>query len=153
MIATRDARAIVHLIVERAVVEPVEQPPHRLLGIGEDVAHVGGDDLRRRNRARSSASTSAPRAQAASCAFRSDMLRSMLRAGHAPGAEQRADLGFAEMALVDQQRIVDQHAFLVDRAAVGRHRARRDPADVGMVAARRDESATARAHRRRRPAR
>ena len=67
------------------------------------------------------------------------MLRSGLRAGHAPDAEQRAHLGLAEMALVDQQLIVDQHAFVVDRAAVGRHRSRRDPADVGMVAARRDE--------------
>jgi hypothetical protein len=38
-------RAIVHLIIERAVVEPVEQPPHRLLGVGEHVVHVGRDDL------------------------------------------------------------------------------------------------------------
>ena len=43
------------------------------------------------------------------------------------------------MALVDEQHIVDQHAFLVDAAAVGRHRSWRDPADVGMMTARRDE--------------
>ena len=43
------------------------------------------------------------------------------------------------MALVDEQDIVDQHAFLVDAAAVGRHRSRRDPADIGMMPARRDE--------------
>ena len=67
------------------------------------------------------------------------MLRSGLRAGQRARGEQRAHLGLAEMALVDQQLIVDQHAFFVDRAAVGRHRSRRDPADVGMVPARGDE--------------
>ena len=40
------------------------------------------------------------------------MLRSGLRAGHSPDAEQRAHLGLAEMAFVDEQLIVDQHAFL-----------------------------------------
>jgi hypothetical protein len=39
------------------------------------------------------------------------------------------------MAFVDQQQIVDQHPFVVDRLAVGRHRSGRDPADVGVVAA------------------
>ena len=134
----RHTRAIVHLIVERAIVEPVEQSPHRLLGIGEDVPHVGGDDF--------GAVVASGRGE-------------HLRAAHAGGelglqvgdvavdvprrpsarSEQRADLAFEEAALIDEQRIVDQHAFLVDRAAVGRHRSGRDPADVGMVPARRDE--------------
>ena len=67
------------------------------------------------------------------------MLRSGLRAGMRAAGQQRAHFRLAEVALVDQQCIVDQHAFLVDRPAVGRHRSGRDPADVGMVAARRDE--------------
>ena len=50
-----------------------------------------------------------------------------------------AHFRLAEMAFVDQQLIVDQHALLLDRPAVGRHRSGRDPADIGMMAARRDE--------------
>ncbi len=53
--------------------------------------------------------------------------------------EQVADFGLAEMTLVDHQLIVDQHAFLVDRAAVGRHRSGSDPTDVGMMASRGDK--------------
>ena len=53
-----------------------------------------------------------------------------------PGREQRLERLGLEPPLVDQQKIVDQHAFLVDRGAVGRHRARRDAADVGVMAAR-----------------
>ena len=56
-----------------------------------------------------------------------------------PFAEQRPHLRLAEAAGIDEQDIVDQHALLVDRAAVRRHRSRRDPADIGMMAARRDE--------------
>ena len=55
------------------------------------------------------------------------------------GGEQRLELVRQKATLVDQQEIVDQHAFLLDRGAVGRHRARRDAADVGVMAARRGE--------------
>ena len=67
------------------------------------------------------------------------MLRSGLRAGCGPLASSARISASRKTALVDQQDIVDQHAFVVDRAAVGRHRSGRDPADVGMVPARRDE--------------
>ena len=67
------------------------------------------------------------------------MLRSGLRAGQSPEPSRSRISRLAEAAGIDQQDIVDQHAFLVDDAAVGRHRSRRDPADIGMVAARRDK--------------
>jgi hypothetical protein len=76
-----------------------------------------------------------------------------MRAGQRPAAQQGAHLRLAEAALVDQQDVVDQHAFLADGAAVGRHRSGRDPADIGMVPARRDEGGRIAPVPRRRPAR
>ena len=55
-----------------------------------------------------------------------------------PEREQREHLRLAEAAALDQQEIVDQHAFLFDGAADRRHRARRDAADIGVMAARGD---------------
>ena len=65
----------------------------------------------------------------------------LIRVARGPGAgrEQRAQLVLAELPIVEQQEVVDQHAFLVDRAGGRRHRARRDAADVGVVGARGDE--------------
>ena len=40
-----DMRLIIHFIVELAILEAIEEAPHQLFGIGEDVAHVGGDRL------------------------------------------------------------------------------------------------------------
>ena len=54
------------------------------------------------------------------------------------GAEQNTCFCFSEAPLVHQKEIVDQHAFLLDGVAEGRHGARRHPADIGMVPARRD---------------
>ena len=131
-------RAIVHLIVELAIVEPAEQPPHRFLGIGEDVAHVGRDDFGPivarglRQHFRAARAGGELRLQVR------DVAVGIARRPFARG-EQRAHLRLAEMTLVDQQYIVDQHAFLGRCSAVGRHRSRRDPADVGVVAARGDE--------------
>ncbi len=45
----------------------------------------------------------------------------------------------AKGAFIHHQQIVDQHAFIGDGAAVGRHGTGRDPADIGMVAAGSDE--------------
>ena len=133
-----DGRSIVHRIIERAVVQSVDQPPHRFLGVGEDVAHVGGDDVgadvaRRFDQSLGAANAGGKlRAQVRQIAI--DIAR-RIRAR----CQQGADFRLAETALVDQQCIVDQDAFILDRAAVGRHRSRRDPADIGMVSARRDK--------------
>ena len=110
--ADADLGAIVHRVAEVAVAQPPDQPPHRFLGIGLDVGHVGVDHL------------------AAIFAGHPPHLRRAARAGGdlglevgdvavglarrpGPGGEQGAHLGLEEAALVDQQYIVDQHAFLV----------------------------------------
>ena len=41
-----DGRAIVHLIIECAVVEPLEQPSDRFLSVGKHMTQVGLDDSR-----------------------------------------------------------------------------------------------------------
>ena len=53
-------------------------------------------------------------------------------------AEERDGFFLAQAPLLDQQEVVDQHALLFHRLAVGRHRAGGDAADVGVVAARAD---------------
>jgi hypothetical protein len=134
----RYAGAIVHLVGEGAVLQPADQPPDGLLGIGHDVAHVGVDRL------------------AAIFAGDSSKLGGAARAGGDLGldigdvavgisgrpvarSEQGAKLGFEEAALVHEKLVVEKNALLEDRLAVGRHRSRRDPADIGMVTARGDE--------------
>ena len=84
------------------------------------------------------ASSSAPLAQAATCARRSARFWSTLRDGYLPDREDRAHLRLEEPPLGDELHVVEQHALLVDVRRIGRHRARRDAADVGVVAARRD---------------
>ena len=49
--------------------------------------------------------------------------------------QQRAQLGLAEAAALDELEVVDQHALFLDGRAVRRHGARGDAADVGVVAA------------------
>ena len=131
-------RAVVHLIVEFAVVELAEQAADRLLGVGEDVAHVGGNDVRpviarRLHEAFRPARTGGE--------LRLEVRDVAIRIARRPlaRAEQRTHLRLAKTLLVDQQFIVDQHAFLIDADAVGRHRSRRDSADVGVMPACRDE--------------
>ena len=91
----------------------------------------------------SRSSSTTPRAFAASCALRSATFWSGLRAGNRPRASSRAHLGLEQLAAGDDPHAVEQHAFLVDRAARRRHRARRAAADVGVVRAARDEVAEA----------
>ena len=52
--------------------------------------------------------------------------------------EERDRLLLAQSPFFDQQEVVDQHAFLFDHLAVGRHRTGGDAADVGVVPARTD---------------
>ncbi len=49
--------------------------------------------------------------------------------------EQLGHFLFQESALLHQQHVVDEHAFLVDVPAVGRHGAGSDAAHVGVVTA------------------
>jgi hypothetical protein len=51
-----------------------------------------------------------------------------------PG-QQRAEFRFAEMSTVHQQKVVDDDAFLFQRARHRGRRARRDPADIRVVPA------------------
>ena len=107
----RDPGAIVHLIGEFAVVEPVEQPPHRLLGIGEDMVHVGGDHL-----GAIIARGLGQRLGAADAGGELGAQVGDVAVGIARRMRRRrpagAHLRLAEMAFVDQQLIVDQHALV-----------------------------------------
>ena len=58
--------------------------------------------------------------------------------GIGSAGEQRQHLGFTQHAVLDQQKVVDQHALLLDTGGKRRHRAGRDAAHIGMVAARAD---------------
>ena len=75
-----------------------------------------------------------------------------LRAGYFAPASSARNSGFAERAAVDQQEIVDDDAFFLQRARVGRRRAGRDAADIGVMAAVADEEQDRPARRRRTPA-
>src|SRR3546814_5652389 len=59
--------------------------------------------------------------------------------GPVAGGEVGVDFRVAEMAVVDEEEIVEQDAFVVDALAVGGHRAGGDTAEVGVVAAHGDE--------------
>ena len=131
-------RSIVHLIVELAVVQSPEQAPHRLLGVREDVVHVRREDfgaviLRSLDQYFRTAN--------ACRELRFEVRDIAVGVARRPFArcKQAAHLCLAEVAFVDKQFVVDQHALFGDAAAVGRHRSRRDPADVGMVAPGGDE--------------
>ena len=80
-----------------------------------------------------------PRALAASCALRSATFWCGIARRPWAGREALAQRLLADRAAVQQQEVVEQHAFLVDRARGGRHGAGRDAADVGVVRARGDE--------------
>ena len=134
-ILTLHHRAGVVGVGELAVLQHVEHAPHALLGIVLDVAHVGAD--------RGEAELGHHLGELVGAALAARHLG--LDVGHVlglvadrPGAgAQHLQQGrLAQLAVLDQEEVVEQHALLVDVRAVGRHRARRDAADVGMVRAR-----------------
>ena len=61
--------------------------------------------------------------------------------------QQRAEFGFAEVAAIDQQEIVDDDAFFLQRAGHRRGGARGDAADIGVMAAAADEEQDVRCRR------
>ena len=133
-----DHRAVVHLVGERTVLEHVDDAAHLLLGVVLDVAHVGVHHVEAEVRHHLAQLLRALLVGGDLGAEIGQVLRDV--AGRiASGGEQLAQLAFAEPAALDQQHVVDQHAFFVDAAAVGRHRAGGDAADVGVMAARADE--------------
>ena len=131
-------RAVVHLVGERTVLEHVDDPTDLLLGVVLDVAHVGVHDIQAEMRDHL---VQLPRALLVGGDLRAKVGEVLLdvAGGIASGGEEVAQLGLAEAALLNQQLIIDQHAFFVDATAVRRHRSRRDAADIGVVAARADE--------------
>ena len=133
-----DGSAIVHRTFEFAIIEPVEQPPHRLLRVGEDVVHIGRDNLRSVIACRFGECFRAANAGGQLGPKVGDVAI-LVACGKRAASEQLTQLCFAESAFVDQQLIVDEHAFLIDRPAVGRHRSGRDAAYVRVMAPRGDE--------------
>ncbi len=133
----RDLRAVVHLVDERPVAQPVDHPPHLLRGIVLHVAHIGMHDR-----------------EAELLDHAAQLLHAALVGGHLglhvgdillgvarrilAARQQRAQLRFEEPALIHQLEIVDQHALFRHLAAVRRHGARRDAADIGVMPAARD---------------
>ena len=137
VILTLMTRALVHLVAEFRIVQSVDHAPHALGGVVLHVPHVGLHDRQR------------------------EVLHHLAQLGHAllVGGDLRLEVGdvlhrvarrifcagercqqflLAEAAALDQLEIVEQHAFLLDRRGIRRHRAGRDAADIGVVAARRD---------------
>ena len=126
---------MIHVVAECAVVQPADDPAHRFLGVVLHVLHVGGDDVEAVLRDHFS---EFERALAVGRDHRlqvGDVLVDVARRMFC-GGEERAGLGFAQAAAAGEQEAGDQHAFVIDVAAVGGHRARRDAADVGVMAAR-----------------
>ena len=137
VIFTLIARALVHLVVELAVVQAVDHAAHALGGIVLHVLHVGLHDRQGEMRHHL--------AQLLHALFVGgdlrfqvvDVLHRIARRIFRPG-QRVVELALAETAAVDQLEVVDVDALLLDRRCVRRHRARRDAADIGMVTARGD---------------
>ncbi len=147
--ADGDDAAVVHLLAEAAVAEPVEHAAHGLLGVVLHVLHVGGDH-------RQTELTDHARQLRGSARVGRDLgaqVREVLgevadRVGAA--REQGGGLGLAQLAALHEAEVLDEHALVLDAPAVGRHGAGRDAADVGVVGARGDEEERG-GPRRRRP--
>ena len=129
-----DDRAVIHRVGELAVLQHVDHAAHRFLGIVLHVAHVGVHDVEAEMRDHAAQFLHAFFVGGDHRAQVGHVLRDVAARIFA-GGEQRDGFLLAQAALLDQQEVVDQHAFFLDHAAVGRHRARRDAADVGVVAA------------------
>jgi hypothetical protein len=114
-----------------------DDPADGLGGVLLDVAHVGLDDVQ--------AEVVDHGAQLADAALVGGDLGAQVGqvgggvAGRVRGGLEELDrLGFAQVRVLDQQPVVDQHPLLLDPGAGGRHGSGRDPADLGVVPARSD---------------
>ncbi|SGG46396.1 Uncharacterised protein [Mycobacterium tuberculosis] len=133
-----DRRARIHAVAVGAVVEPVDDPADRFLGVVLDVAHVGRHHV-----------------AAEVVDHFSDLVDALLVGGDLraqigevgvgiAGTERRLGkqapgFGLAEPSVLGEQPVVEQHALFVDLAAVGGHGAGGDAADFGVVPARGDK--------------
>ena len=129
-----DEPPIVQLVIIGTVFQRVDHAADAFLGVVLHMAHIGVHDVQ-------------PELV--------DHLHDLPRAGFVRGdlsgevghvlleipdrvfarGQERACLRLPERPAVDHQEVVDQHAFLLDMAAVRRGRARRLAADIGVVAA------------------
>ena len=132
-----DELAIVQLIVVGTVLQRIDHAADAFLGVVLHMAHIGVHDVQ-------------PKLV--------DHLHDLPRAGFVRGdlsgevghvlleipdrvfarGQERACLRLPERPAVDHQEVVDQHAFLLDVAAVRRGRSRRLAADIGVMAPRGD---------------
>jgi hypothetical protein len=131
-------RAVVHLVGERAVLQPIQRPAHLFGGVVLDVPHVGVDRVQPEVRDHPP--------QFPSALFVGGDLRlqvgQILAWGCAPATVRRRVRSSSSCSrncpALTSWQVVQQHPFLVDADAVRRHRAGGDAADVGVMAARGD---------------
>ena len=130
-------RAVVHLVGERAIAQPIQRPPHLFGGIVLDMAHVGVDRVRTKVRHHP---PQFPSALFVGGDLRLQVGQVLLGVARRPrsGAESRQQILFAKLTRAHQWHVVQQHPFLVDADAVRRHRAGSDATNVGVMTARGD---------------
>src|SRR5690606_31945705 len=110
--AHADDRARVGLVGVLAVVEGVDDAPHRLLGVVLDVLLVGGG-----------------------LGAQGGEVGGRVAGGVGRGGQQAERVLLQETAVLGEQPVVEEDALLLDGAAVGGHGAGGDAADLGVVAA------------------
>ncbi|GBD41956.1 hypothetical protein HRbin39_01343 [bacterium HR39] len=127
-----DHRAEVVGVFEGTALQPVDDPPHALLGVLLDVVHVGLDHVQPEG---VDHGQQLVRALAARRHLGLEVGHVLARVAGRPGPriQQLQQFLFAKAPFLHQQEVVDQHAFLVDVPRIGRHGPGGDAADVGMV--------------------
>ncbi len=136
----REQPPVIHLVAERPIAQPVDHPPHALLGMGHDVAHIGRDQWpaifgdHRLERL-------APPLIGGDLRLDVGDVEIGIARGVAGAGEEGAELRLAEAPLRDEEEVVDHHPLLFEALRTGRGRARGEAADIGVVAARGDEIA------------
>ena len=141
--ADSDDLPVVEFVAKASALESAEHVAHALLGVVLHVTHVGEQRIASllAGRARQ-----LPDATGVGCQLGPQVGEVLLRVARRPArrSQQREHPGFVQHPVAHDPGRGQQHALLIDRATVGRHRAGRDPADVGMVSPRRDEEIDAR---------
>ena len=133
----RNPPALVGLDLEAAGPERVQHPAHALLGIVAHMAHIGLDGIQPEMRHHLVQLLHALLVGGDLGAEVGEVLGRVARRVARP-LQHRQHLLLQEAPAAHRPHIVEQHALLLDMAAVGRHGARRDAADIGMVSAARD---------------
>jgi len=112
-----DARALVHLIVEGAVMQPVDDAPHAFGRIVLNVAHIGFHHGKREMVDHAAQFLHALEVGGDLRLEVVDVLHRIAR--RISGArEQRIELRFAKPPAIDQLEVVNIDAFLFDRGCV-----------------------------------